>query len=77
MSTTTRHDLEQHRERGEAAALAHVKDRIAERFPAVPPPVIETAIQRRWAEFDGSRVRDFVPILVERSVRADLAVPHR
>jgi hypothetical protein len=43
-------------------------------FPELSAEHIARAIQGRYDEFEGSRIRDFVPVLVERSVRAELAM---
>lgn len=61
-----------HRERAETAALAKIAERIAGQFPELSAEEIDRAIQARYAEFEGSRIRDFVPVLVERQVRRDL-----
>jgi hypothetical protein len=60
------------RHRVEQAALSRIADRMAAQFPELPAADIHLAIQGRYAQFEGSPIRDFVPVLVERSVRADL-----
>jgi len=62
-----------HRERTEIAALEQIAERMAVQFPQLPTAMIAATIQGRYAEFDNSPIRDFVPVLVERSVRSDLA----
>jgi hypothetical protein len=57
----------------EAAALARIVDRLHTQFPELDPGGIQQLVQGRYGEYDQSPVRDFVPILVERSVRLDLA----
>jgi hypothetical protein len=61
-----------HRARAEQAALATVVERLASQFPEVPPETIEQAVRGEYDEYDNSAIRDFVPILVERAVRAEL-----
>jgi hypothetical protein len=73
MSTAT-HDAEPSlRARKEQAALDQIADRMAAQFPELSGEEIARAIQGRYQEFDGSAIRDFVPVLVERSVRDQLA----
>lgn len=63
----------------EDQAIAHVQDRLIERYPDVHPGAVRRTVQDVHRRFDG-RVRNYVPILVEReaairvaelSVRAD------
>ena len=61
------------RERTERMALDHIAERMADQFPELPAETIARAIQGRYVEFAESPIRDFVPVLVERSVRSDLA----
>jgi len=70
MSTATATQTE--RNRAERAALHQIAERMVKQFPELPQDDVVRAIQGRYAEFEGSRIRDFVPVLVERSVRADL-----
>ena len=56
----------------EELALLQVAQRLHERFPSVPQELIEETVQVQYHQFDGSRIRDFVPIFVERNAREDL-----
>ena len=63
----------------ETQALADVVDRLAQRFPVEPRSVIEEVVAHEYSLFAESRVRDYIPILVERAaklrlVRRQLAV---
>ena len=60
------------RARAERTALDHIAERLAAQFPELSATDIAVAIQGRYAQFEGSRIRDFIPVLVERSVKADL-----
>ncbi len=71
MSAEARQQIDNRRR--EAIAMEHIAQRLAERFPTVPADTIASAIHDRYARFEGSRVRDFVPVLVERSVKHELA----
>lgn len=73
MSTATQDATPATRLKAEQKALDQIAERMAAQFPDTPADRIVDAIQDRYAEFDGSRIRDFVPVLVERSVRADLS----
>lgn len=55
----------------EKRAIAEVRVRLAERFPAVERAVVDEAIDAALARLDG-RVRDFIPILVERAAAEQL-----
>jgi len=57
---------------GEAEAMARVVERLRQQFPEVPADALEAVVHGNYEAFDGSPVRDFVPILVERATRADL-----
>ena len=47
-------------------------DRLAERFPDVPREGIADLVHGEHATLQGRPVRDYVPVLVERAVRAQL-----
>jgi len=49
-----------------------VVQRLTSQFPEVPPETIQQAVRGEYDEYDNSAIRDFVPILVERAVRAEL-----
>ncbi|WP_243077196.1 three-helix bundle dimerization domain-containing protein [Microbacterium sp. SS28] len=59
----------------EDAAIADVVDRLAERFPTLPRERIAAAVAESHARFEGAKVRDFVPVLIEREARALLEQP--
>jgi hypothetical protein len=56
----------------EHQALEHVKSRLAARFPEVPAEAVRLTVTDVHARFDG-RVRNYVPILVEREAKDRLA----
>jgi len=56
----------------EARALGIVAERVRERHPTVDQGEIVQRVQVHAEEFDGRPIRDFVPLLVERQVLADL-----
>jgi len=61
----------------EVRSLEGVIDRLAERFPHIPRNNIARAVREEHAVFDGSPVRDYVPVLVEHAAKKRLrtAVP--
>lgn len=73
MGTATRSDQHGQRQRAEQAALAKIAERIGSQFPELPSDEIERAVHGRYATFADSRIRDFVPVLVERQVKQELA----
>lgn len=57
----------------EAAALSHVTLRLQEAFPQLPAEQVRATVQEQYRRFEGSKIRDFVPIFVERNAREELA----
>ena len=57
----------------ERAAMERLLDRLTQAFPDIPRDAITRAVELRYRGFDGRPVRDFVPVLVERSVKQQLA----
>lgn len=56
----------------EDVVFTEIADRLRERYPQASPDDIEQALDRARHHFDGAKVRDFVPVLVEREARAAL-----
>lgn len=52
--------------------IRHLESGLVLEKPTVPPAVIHDWVEREHARFANARVRSFVPILVERAVRARL-----
>lgn len=61
------------RTQNEDAAIHQVVGRLAGQFPEVPVDEIERAVYGKYESFNGSPVRDFVPVLVERAAKKRLA----
>lgn len=55
-------------EPSERKALDLAIVRLQRKFPAVPAAVIRDEVDRSHRDFDRSRVRTYLPILVEREV---------
>jgi hypothetical protein len=56
----------------EVAAIRQVTQRLHERFPQVPATTVEATVALQYHRFDNSRIRDYVPIFVERNAREEL-----
>jgi len=64
----------------ELQAIDKVVDRLAARFPAVTRDQVTTVVAECLEQLAGSSIRDYVPVLVERSARGrlrDLATANR
>ncbi|HTZ44004.1 MAG TPA: hypothetical protein VMB79_09080 [Jatrophihabitans sp.] len=64
--------IEQSVDTREATTMAQITERLCVRFPSVEPGEIELLVQLRYDGFAGSRIRDYVPILVERAAGDEL-----
>jgi hypothetical protein len=60
-------------ESSEWTAIGQVVQRLRATYPTVPADTVTTVVHHNHARFDGSPVRDFVPLLVERGSRRELA----
>ncbi|WP_203230680.1 three-helix bundle dimerization domain-containing protein [Agromyces humi] len=56
----------------EDRAIDEVVSRLSEKFPALSPEYIKGVVDEELHRFDGGRVRDFVPVLVERAAKQRL-----
>ena len=57
----------------EQAVLGEVVQRLAGRYPTLPPDAINDVVHDLHARFDGARIREFVPLFVERRAHSALA----
>jgi len=57
----------------ERDAIVLVKQRLRRRYPDLAPERIGATVDGAYRRFDHSRVRTFVPILVEHQAREELA----
>jgi hypothetical protein len=57
----------------EQTMVEEVERRLAGKYADVPAERISTVVRRAYAQFEHSRIRDFVPLFVERRARAELA----
>ena len=56
----------------EDRAIDEVVSRLSEKFGALSPEHIKDVVDEELHQFDGGRVRDFVPVLVERAAKQRL-----
>ena len=56
----------------EETLLADIERRLVDEFPRVAPAAVNTLIREEHARFETSRIRDFVPLLVEKHARREL-----
>jgi anti-anti-sigma regulatory factor len=52
----------------EVELIARVADRVRRRFPSADDEAVARVVADCYHQFDGNRIRDFIPILVEREV---------
>ncbi|MFE3290005.1 three-helix bundle dimerization domain-containing protein [Rhodococcus sp. NPDC059234] len=50
-----------------------VVDRLAIKHPEMTPAAVTDAVNRAYGGFAGGRIRDFIPLLVERHAAEELA----
>jgi hypothetical protein len=60
----------------EQAALTALTERLTSTYSDIPQDRITSVIQAAHHQFEQSRIRDFVPLFVERRARAELAAVH-
>ena len=60
----------------EFEALVYFADRLRVRFPEVDEDTVFALIAEELESFDGARLRDYVPVLVEHNVLRRLRADH-
>ena len=53
--------------------LAQVVARLTDEFPYTPDHIIAETVEAAHRRFEGARIREFVPLFVERYCRAQFA----
>jgi hypothetical protein len=64
--------MAQRRAQNEDDAIRQVVRRLAGQFPELSVEEIQRAVRGKYESFTGSRIRDFVPVLVENATRRRL-----
>lgn len=57
---------------GEDTRMAEVVDRLKTSYPTLPADTVVEVVDEMRAAFHGSRIREYVPLLVERRARSAL-----
>ena len=57
----------------ESGAVEELIDRLVAQFPEVPSDSVRAIVNASWEEFTGRPIRDFVPVLAERTARHRLS----
>ena len=56
----------------ERQSLDHLVDRLQDRFPSIPQQRIRDTVADAHRQFDGARIRSFIPVLVEHDATMKL-----
>ena len=56
----------------DAALLSAVSDRLSRRFPDESAVLVQASVQVAYARLGGARVREFLPVLLERAAADSL-----
>jgi hypothetical protein len=56
----------------EETLLADIQRRLVDEFPSTSPLIVDTLVRTEHARFETSRIRDFVPLFVEKRARREL-----
>jgi hypothetical protein len=57
----------------ERTLIDEVERRLIRKYTEVPPDQVSSVVETAHARFERSRIRDFVPLLVERRAGQELA----
>lgn len=57
------------------AVITEIVERLEERFPRTSPDAVRAAVDAAREQFSRARVKDFVPLFIEREARARLERP--
>lgn len=56
----------------ESKAISEIVERLRERFPDASLEAVTDAVEYARTTFSGAKVRDFVPVLIEKEAKARL-----
>lgn len=59
-------------ELSEQAVIEQLVERLTSRYPAMSESTVATVVRDVHSRFEGRPLRDFVPLLVERTARSEL-----
>ena len=60
----------------ENKALEEIVERLQQRFPDAPRETVADAVEQARTAHDDAKVRDFVPVLIEKEAKARLKGKH-
>ena len=60
-------------ELNEQQIIDQIAERLSGMYTSVSPDAVSRLVHAEYARFNGRPVRDFVPLFVERSAKAELA----
>jgi hypothetical protein len=63
-------------ELSEQTVIGQLVERLIGRYPGIPRATVESAVRDAHTRFDGSPLRDYIPLLVERSAKTALDQVH-
>lgn len=63
-------------ELSEQTIIEHLVARLTSRYPAISESTVASVVHDVHARFDGRPLRDFVPLLVERTAKTELERLH-
>jgi hypothetical protein len=63
-------------ELSEQTVIEKLVARLTSRYPELSQSTVETVVHDVHARFDGSPLRDYIPLLVERNAKTELARLH-
>ena len=63
-------------ELSEQTVIDQVVARLTSRYPGIPQATVESVVHDVHTRFDGRPLRDYIPLLVERSAKSELDQLH-
>jgi hypothetical protein len=63
-------------ELSEQTVIDQLIARLTNRYPAISKATVQRVVLDAYARFNGRPLRDYVPLLVERSAKSELAQLH-
>jgi len=60
----------------EQTIIDQIVERLSLRYPTIAASAVASVVHDVYARFDGRPLRDYVPLLVERSARSELSRLH-
>lgn len=58
----------------EQKALTEIERTLTQEFPHIAPTIVKSVVQKALSSFSESRIRDYLPLFVEKNARRQLSV---